>query len=119
MPEIREEIVMFLAAIVSGMVVRLVYQCIECIRKIYRHRLLYIEIEDFLYWVGTAIYLFVQIYHTSYGVVRWNFVLGIVIGAVISTFFIRKIKKVLKKISNFHSGKSIAKKQKKRYYNKY
>ena len=119
MPEIREEIIAFLVAIVSGMIVRLVYQCIECIRKICKHRSVYIEIEDFLYWIGTAIYLFVQIYHTSSGSVRWNFVLGVVIGVIISTIFIRKTQENLKKISNIHSGKSIAKKQKKRYYNKY
>lgn len=117
MMEIKEELLMFLTAIVSGMIVRLVYHCIECIRMIYRHKLLYIELEDLLYWIGTAIYLFVQIYHTSYGSVRWSFVLGVVIGVGISTIFIRKIKKTLKKICNFHSGRSIAKKQKKRYYN--
>lgn len=116
MPEIREEVIMFLVAVVSGMVIRFVYQCIECIRTLHKHKLLYVEIEDFLYWIGTALYLFVQIYHTSYGVVRWDFVLGVVIGAVFSTFLIRKMKKMLKKISDFHSGKSIAKKQKKRYY---
>ena len=110
MRSIKEELLMFLIAIVSGMIVRLVYHCIECIRTLHKHKLLYIEIEDFLYWIGTAIYLFVQIYHTSYGVVSWYFVLGIVIGVAISTIFIRKMKKRLKKICDFHSERSIAKK---------
>ena len=75
-----------------------------------------IELEDLLFWIGTAVYVFVQIYHTSSGVVRWHFILGVVLGTLVATVFLRKMKKMLKKIYDFHLGKNIAKKHKKRYY---
>ena len=75
-----------------------------------------IEIEDFLYWIATAIYLFVQIYHTSNGSIRWYFVLGVVLGVAVSTFLWKRIEKMLKKIYDLQSGENIAKSRKKRYY---
>lgn len=69
-----------------------------------------IEIEDLIFWIGTAIYLFVQIYHTSNGSIRWYFALGVVSGVLFATIFLRKMKKMLKKIYDFHLGKKIAEK---------
>lgn len=108
-----------ITAVITGIIVRISYHCLTCFRGIVKHSLLVIGIEDILFWIGSAIYIFVQIYYTSSGIVRWYFVLGIVLGALISTFLLRKMKKMLKKIYDFHSGKNIAKNKKKRYYNKY
>lgn len=115
---IKEEILVFLTAISTGVVIRVGYHCISCFRGIVKHRLLMIEIEDLLFWIAGAVYVFVQIYHTSDGSVRWYFVLGLVIGAAISTIFLRKWKKMTKKIYDFHVSKNIAKRTKKRYYYK-
>lgn len=116
MSGIRGEILGLLTAILSGAIVRLCYQCLICFRHIFKHKLIAIEIEDLLFWIGTAIYLFVQIYHTSDGSIRWYFVLGIVSGALISTVFCKKVKENLKKIYNLQTGENIAKSRKKRYY---
>jgi spore cortex biosynthesis protein YabQ len=116
MAGIREEILGFLAAILSGGIVRLWYQCLICFRHIVKHKWLAIEIEDILFWIVTSVYLFVQIYHTSNGSVRWYFALGIVLGVAISTIFWRKFEKQLKKIYNLQSGENIAKSRKRRYY---
>ena len=119
MPGIEKEFFAFLVAIITGVSVRSCYQCLECFRAMVRHKLWMMEIEDFVFWIGSAIYVFVQIYYTSDGSIRWYFALGIVIGVVIATIILRKIKKMTKKIYDLHSAKSIAKKEKKRYYNKY
>lgn len=113
---IKEEILAFLTAILSGGIVRIWYQCLICFRYIFKHNRIAIEIEDFLFWIVTGIYLFVQIYHTSGGSVRWYFVPGIVLGAGISTVLSRKIEKNLKKIYHLQTGENIAKSRKKRYY---
>ena len=113
---IEEEILCFLTAILSGGIVRIWYQCLICFRYIFKHKLIAIEIEDLLFWIGTAIYLFVQIYHTSNGSVRGYFVLGIVLGVLIFTFFWRKIENKLKKIYELQTRENIAKSRKKRYY---
>lgn len=102
MMEIREEVCVFLTALVSGAVLRTAYYCIVCLRDIVRHKPVMTEAEDILYWLGGAFYLFVQIYHTSDGGIRWYFVLGVVIGAFLTSWISRKIKKVYKKIYTRH-----------------
>lgn len=98
MMEVKEELIIFLLAVVSGGIVRLSYRFLHCVRQIVRHNLLAIEIEDFLFWIFSALFLFVQIYHTTSGSIRWHFVLGVVFGAVISSFALWKAEKVYKKI---------------------
>ena len=118
MMEVKEELIIFLLAVVSGGIVRLSYRFLHCVRQIVRHNLLAIEIEDFLFWIFSAMFLFVQIYHTTSGSIRWHFVLGVVFGAVISSFALWKAEKVYKKIYTRNQKKSfrfLAKKNKKRY----
>ena len=120
MMEVKEELIIFLLAVVSGGIVRLSYRFLHCVRQIVRHNLLAIEIEDFLFWIFSALFLFVQIYHTTSGSIRWHFVLGVVFGAVISSFALWKAEKVYKKIYTRNQKKSfrfLAKKNKKRYHN--
>lgn len=87
----------FLQALLSGMVVYSGYYCIRKLRQIIEHNLLAISIEDILFWISVAIYVFVQIYHTSNGSIRWYFVLGVVFGALFLFVVERKIKKITKK----------------------
>lgn len=98
MPGIEEEMMIFLAAVFSGAIVRLTYRCISCFRQIVKHRRYAVEAEDLVFWTGAAIYLFVQIYHTSDGSIRWYFVLGVVVGAAFMTFFLNRLEKMHKKI---------------------
>ena len=45
-----------------------------------------------------GMYLFVQIYHTSSGSVRWYYILGVVVGACLMSWLLQKVKKMCKKI---------------------
>ena len=101
MTGIQEEFMVFLAAVLSGGIIRLVYRCISCFRQIVRHNLTVIGIEDLIFWIGTAVYVFVQIYHTTSGSIRWHFVLGVVVGALFMTGFLRQEEKVYKKIYTY------------------
>lgn len=89
MPEIRGELLIFFISLVSGVILRLVYQSIACIRHLIKHSMLIIGLEDMIFWIGAAFYVFVQIYHTSDGSIRWYFILGLVSGAVICAFVLR------------------------------
>ncbi len=109
MPGIREEMMVFLIAVVSGATVRLVYQCIRCFRRIVAHQLTAINVEDIIFWIGSAVYMFVQIYHTSDGSIRWYFLLGVALGVVLTTAFFHGAGKLHKKIygrktKDFSSG---------------
>ena len=114
---ITKELFIFLSAILSGAIVRLVYRCISCLRNVIHHTHWIVELEDLAYWVGTAIFLFVQIYYTSSGSVRWYFVLGVVIGAILMHFFVAFTKKIDQKLSDLmekKNGKTIDKSGEKR-----
>lgn len=88
----------FLAAVVSGAIVRLVYQCIRCFRRIVSHTLAAIGVEDMIFWLGSAVYMFVQIYHTSDGSIRWYFILGVALGVILMWVFLDREEKLFKKI---------------------
>ena len=98
MPGIHEEMMAFLIAVVSGAIVRLVYQCIRCFRRIVVHDLAAVSVEDMIFWLGSAVYMFVQIYHTSDGSIRWYFLLGVVLGVILMSVFLNGAGKLLKKI---------------------
>ena len=90
--------VVFLVAVLSGAIVCLVYQCIRCFRRIIEHKLLAVSVEDMIFWVCSAIYMFVQIYHTSDGSIRWYFLLGVVLGVILMSVFLNGAGKLIKKI---------------------
>ena len=98
MPGIREEMIVFLVAAASGAIVRLAYQCIRCFRRIIEHKLLAVSVEDMIFWVCSAIYMFVQIYHTSDGSIRWYFILGVALGVILMWVFLDREEKLFKKI---------------------
>lgn len=98
MPGIHEEMMVFLIAVVSGAIVRLVYQCIRCFRRIVVHDLAAVSVEDMIFWLGSAVYMFVQIYHTSDGSIRWYFILGVALGVILMSVFLNKEEKLYKKI---------------------
>lgn len=100
---IGKELFIFLLAILAGAIVRLAYRCISCLREVVHHAHWVIELEDLIYWIGTAIFLFVQIYYTSSGSVRWYFILGVGIGGIIMSVFLVITGKICRKIVRRHN----------------
>lgn len=88
---IEKELIVFLQATLSGNFVYLIYCVIRVLRRIIKHNLIWISVEDFFYWIGTGFFLFARIYETSNGVIRWYFVLGVLIGGILTHYVIRKI----------------------------
>lgn len=96
---IEKEISVFVRAILSGNLVCLIYYVIRVFRRILRHNLLWVSIEDFLFWIGTGLYLFLIIYQTSNGSIRWYFVIGVLLGGILTHCFAQKmLKKYIDKI---------------------
>ena len=93
MLQIRGELVIFLVSVVTGIMLRLVYRSISIFRQLVEHSLFIIGIEDIIFWLGAALYVFVQIYHTSDGSIRWYFILGLVFGTLFCEAVLRRLKK--------------------------
>lgn len=94
MSGIEREVIVFVIAVFSGASVRLAYKCLGCFREIVKHSLVLMGVEDLIFWIGAAIYLFIQIYQTNSGRIRWHFILGVVIGAVLMSLLVKKSEKI-------------------------
>jgi uncharacterized membrane protein YraQ (UPF0718 family) len=90
---IEKELSTFLQAILAGNLVYLVYSMIRVFRRIVKHNLFFVSVEDLFFWIGTAIFLFIKIYQTSNRSVRWYFVIGVLIGGLLTHFLIYQIVK--------------------------
>lgn len=95
MPGIRAEGINFFEALLAGMIVYSSYTCIRLFRRNVSHSLAAIAAEDLVFWLGTAVYLFVRIYHTSDGSIRWHFVVGAALGVIVCYYIGRIFKKLL------------------------
>ena len=104
---IGKEAVIFVYAGLSGIVAFSCYQILLLLRELVPHSAAAVSTEDFFYWIGISAYLFRQMYHTTYGSVRWFFVLGLVVGSFLAFF----CKILLKK--NFAKWKNKLEKKKK------
>lgn len=94
MQGIEIECARFISAILDGMVVASTYLSLHILREIIPHKLWVINLQDIIYWCGVSAYLFVQIYYTNNGNLRWFDVLGLVFGVIISCLILKKIRKI-------------------------
>jgi len=90
---IEKELSVFLQAALAGNLVYLVYHAIRIVRRILKHNLFWVSLEDAFFWIATGFYLFLKIYETSNGTIRWYFVLGVLIGGIFTHYIILKITK--------------------------
>lgn len=90
---IEKELFVFLQASLAGNLIYLVYSAIRVVRRIVKHNLFFVSLEDLIFWIGTGIYLFVKIYQTSNGSIRWYFVIGVLVGAILTHLINSKITK--------------------------
>ena len=97
---IGKEAVIFVYAGLSGIVTFSCYQILLLLRKLVPHSAAAVSTEDFFYWIGISAYLFRQMYHTTYGSVRWFFVLGLAVGSFLAFFCKILLKKTFAKWKN-------------------
>ena len=90
---IEAEGLVFVQALVTGMIVYDAYVCIRKFRQIIRHNLFAIAVEDVLFWLGMSLFLTVQMYYASDGSIRWYFVLGVLMGCGLCAMVERRLKK--------------------------
>ena len=90
---IEKELSVFLQAALAGNLVYLVYYAIRIFRRLVKHKLFWISLEDAFFWIATGFYLFLKIYQTSNGTIRWYFVFGVLAGGIFTHQIIMKIAK--------------------------
>jgi hypothetical protein len=103
---IINETYFFGCCVLTGIAVISMYDVIRIFRRIVKHGVLAIGIEDFIYWVGCSFFVFHIIYIRNDGVIRGFAIMAIVIGMLIynltiSNLIVKYISMVLNKIIHF------------------
>ena len=93
MQGLEKETAAFFCTFLSGCVAVYIYQILNVVRGLWKHGTKLINTEDIVYWLGISGYLFYQMYQTTYGIIRWHFILGIVAGAVFANRLVRRLRK--------------------------
>ncbi|NLL76823.1 MAG: hypothetical protein GX235_06200 [Clostridiales bacterium] len=81
--DIVNEVYFLLGSILMGIIITFVYDFILIWRKVVRHTLFFISLEDFAFWVACAITVFYMLYEENDGILRWFAVSGAALGMLI------------------------------------
>jgi len=76
------ELQFFMISILWGALVLLAYDLLRILRRIIRHNVLAVAIQDLLFWVLASVFIFALIYVKNNGTIRGFSVMGMVIGMV-------------------------------------
>ena len=92
--EILNEIRLFANSVVLGAGLTFAYDGWLICRKVFRHTVFWISVEDLLFWFGTVIVVFLVLREENNGVLRWFVVVGAGIGMVlyknsVSRFYVK------------------------------
>ncbi|MEG1846884.1 MAG: spore cortex biosynthesis protein YabQ [Lachnospiraceae bacterium] len=77
---IIHELYFLMHAMLMGMEITLVYDGIRILRRVVKHNLIAVSIEDMIFWIGCSISIFLLFYQESNGSLRWFAILGATLG---------------------------------------
>lgn len=88
---------------VMGMFILFVYDFIRIFRRLIPHGVLWIGIEDMLFWIASALALFAMLYRENSGYIRGFVIGGVLVGmvlynSVLSRFVVKSSVFLLKKV---------------------
>ncbi len=83
---LRQETAVFLLSVLHGTGLSFFYDLIRCLRRTFRHGLLAVSAEDFLFWTAAGFLTFCLAFFRTDGVIRGYVAAGIAIGAVLYHF---------------------------------
>lgn len=78
-----EDSIFLLHALLTGMFITFVYDGWIILRKVIPHKPFVESLEDFLFWVFCAVYVFMWLYRESNGTLRWFAVGGALTGMLL------------------------------------
>ena len=78
---IRKEAAFFMSSLLTGAILIWCYLILLGFRKVVRHGMLAVNIEDFLYWCVAALIIFASAFLGNSGEIRWYSAAAILTGA--------------------------------------
>lgn len=69
-----------LYAVLLGIGIAFLYDCLRIFRKVFSHGIIWVSLEDLLYWIFAGIGIFYLFYRENNGAFRWFAILGVMAG---------------------------------------
>ena len=77
------EVDFFVNSLIVGIVITFAYDWLLILRRCIRHNIVFISIEDILFWLACALGVFYVLYNENNGILRWFAVCGATIGMIL------------------------------------
>lgn len=92
------ELQFFFRAFVWGILMMVLYDLIRIFRRLIRHSVLAVAVEDVLYWIVCGILIFRMLYLENSGAIRGFAIAAVVLGMILYLQFEKFLKKLRKKL---------------------
>ncbi len=79
---IIDEVTFLLHSFLLGIIITFVYDGFLILRRLIRHSLFLISLEDMVFWIACAIGVFYMLYEENNGILRWFAVFGAALGMI-------------------------------------
>lgn len=80
--DIMKEVMFLIHSFVLGVVITFVYDGFLILRRLIKHTMLLVSLEDMLFWLACAISVFYMLYEENNGILRWFAVAGAALGMI-------------------------------------
>ena len=80
---IINEVTFFFHSFLMGIVITFIYDGFIILRRLVRHNIFLISLEDMIFWIECAIGVLYMLYEENNGILRWFAVFGAALGMVI------------------------------------
>lgn len=97
---IAKEVIFLFHSLFLGAVITFVYDGFLIVRKLFKHTMFLISLEDFIFWIACALSVFYVLYEENNGMLRWFAVAGAAVGMLLykktlSPLIVRTVTKLL------------------------
>lgn len=82
-PDIMQELEFLLHSVTLGVMIMIAYDILRIFRRLCKHSITVIALEDLLYWLVCAVCIFLMLYRENSGSIRWFAVVGVSTGMLL------------------------------------
>jgi spore cortex biosynthesis protein YabQ len=86
---ITVELQFFLISVLWGSIILLAYDGLRILRRLIKHGVFFLAVEDIIFWVAASLFIFSMIYKQNNGIIRGFSVMGMSLGMVVYHFLIK------------------------------
>ncbi len=90
-PAITIELQFFLISILWGGVLLLAYDMLRILRRLVKHGVFLIAVEDMIFWLAASLFIFTMIYRINNGIIRGFSIIGMLLGIILYHFSVSDV----------------------------